>query len=146
MKYNPRDAAQVFQPGDYPAVIEAAIEGASKAGNEMITLKLKVYSGNRYIYVDEYIVNPDGLWRLEKVAKAIGKLTAFKSGEFLANDYVGESLTVTLKIEPGKGDFPDKNRVQAYKPKAAGAASVPVATNGAGVPMHESEESSQIPF
>ena len=141
MKYNPKDASQCFPPGDYQATLDTAVEGESKSsGKEMVTLRWKVYAGNRTFYVEDYIVNPDGIWKFKQIAKALGEEKVFNAGEFVCEDYIGRNVTVTIKIEPGQGDFADKNRVKAYKPKPLG-----VSASGAP-PMHEAEAAADIPF
>lgn len=143
MRYDPKAADRLLPAGDYKATIESAVEGLSKKNNEMITVKLRIYGTSGQFLIDDWITNPDGIWKLKQIAKALGKLDVFDAGEFVVADYVGDSLTVTLKVDKGNDDYPEeKNRVKAYKPKQLGVAT------GGNVPMHESEApaDASIPF
>lgn len=114
MKYDPKEASNCLPPGDYQATIMKAVETASKSGKEMIVIEFKVYGpGNRTIIVDDYILR-EFLWKLKRIATAIGRLNEFNSGEFVPEHYIGCNCTVTLDIEDSP-DFGEQNRVRGCK-------------------------------
>lgn len=125
--YNPKDAdGDTFPIGDYPAVLEKVEEKTSKKGDAMLVVTLRAYNGDRQTFVTDYIVNPSSLWKLKKVAQALGALQIFKDGTFDLDQHLGQNLTITLGIEEAKGDFAEKNTVKGYKAAApAGAFHAP---------------------
>lgn len=112
-RYNPKDAVQCFQPGEYEAAVESVKEKVSKAGNDMLEVVFKVFNGASEQLVWDYISNPKTLFKLKKIARAFGREQEFDAGEFNLEQHVGQVLTVELSIE--SDDFGDKNRVVAYK-------------------------------
>lgn len=117
MRYNPKDAADAAQPGDYEATLTACTEGTSKStGKEMLTLNFTVYA-DRDRPLKDYIVNPDGLWKLKKLAIALGQKAAFDAGTFDPADHLNSNLTVTLKVEESD-EYGDQNKISGYKPLA----------------------------
>lgn len=106
---------QCLPEGEYEASIAKIEEDviSKSSGKEMTIFHFDVYAGNRTVRLKDYIVNPDSLWKLKKIAKAIGKMAQFESGVFKASDYAGETLTVTLKIKSDPG-YDDQNNIVGY--------------------------------
>ena len=114
MKYKPEQAIACLPQGDYEATIERAEEVTSKTNKPMLVISYKVYGPhNRTIEIKDYIVE-EMLWKLKRIATAIGQMDAFNKGEFFAADYVSHNLTLTLTVEENS-DFGDQNRIKAYK-------------------------------
>lgn len=110
MKYNPQDALDCLPEGEYDATIEKAEETTSKAGKEMVVLTYRVY-GSREATVKDYITEK-ALFKLKRVAKAIGQEAAFESGVFKAADYEGRNLRLSLIVKTD--DYGDKNEIRGY--------------------------------
>lgn len=123
MKYNKSDAIGCFPAGVYDATVEAAIETTSKkTGADMLVITFKVYSPNgREQALKDYVVNPTGLWRLKKLAKALGRMEEFDSGVFREEHYVGGNLKLELEVEEDD-QYGDKNRIKAWLPSTTAAA------------------------
>lgn len=125
IKYNPNEAALTWPEGVYKAHIEKMFEKTSKAGNEMIEVIFVCRDRERgEMKVWDYIVIPKGLWKLKKIADAIGKPAAFESGNFNANDYVGENLQLELALDRRVG-YADRNAVAEYLPLQGKRAATP---------------------
>jgi hypothetical protein len=147
-RYNPKDAADAAQPGDYEATLTACTEGTSKSsGSEMLTLTFVVYA-DRERTIKDYIVNPDGLWKLKKLAIALGHKGAFDAGTFDPADHLNSNLMVTLKVEES-AEFGDQNKIGGYKPLARSQAQPQRAAapaRAAAAQTHEPVGDDDIPF
>lgn len=153
-RYNPKAAGDCLPEGTYDATISGVVEKESKSGKPMLVLELTVYGdGGRRKKVTDYISLNDGIWRLKQLAKAVGDMAGFDTGELdWAFGLVDTNIRVDLKIEDGKGDYDDQNRVKKYhpatgEPKAAApaksrAAIAPSTTKDPYEPVSEDE----IPF
>lgn len=112
-RYDP-NATPCLPEGEYEAYIVSAVDTVSKSsGNEMVEMTFRVYHGTSQITIKDWFLFSQP-WKLKKVAKAVGSLASYETGEFNENDYVGKSLTVVLKVEE-QDDFDPQNRVSAYK-------------------------------
>lgn len=127
-QYRPEDAVECMKAGEYDAVLSAVDYKTSKAGNDMAVAAWTVYedSGKERTLKD-YVVNPNTLFRLKQIARAMGKLDSFEAGNFQLEDHIGERIRVKLKVEQQSG-YPDQNKIHAYlesngNPVAAGAVS-----------------------
>lgn len=117
ISYNPKDARQILEPGDYLAELKAVTETVSKAGNDMWVLEWRVPFGGKDFAVKDFIVNPQALWKLEEVARAFGAAAEFDSGDYQPQSSVGQVLTVGLAIrKDATGKYSDQNQVAKYKP------------------------------
>lgn len=113
MKYDP-NATPCLPDGDYEAVLADAEEGRSKAGNDMVIFTWKVYAPNGdVVEIKDYIVDGQP-WKLKRIAKAVGALQSFESGEFDASAYVNKSAMLTLKTK--EDDYGPKNEIKVYQP------------------------------
>lgn len=119
--YNPKDAENVLPAGDYAGVLDTVTQKTSKAGNPMLAVKWIVYHDGGTVELTDYIVNPSSLFKLKKIARAIGKESEFKAGTFDLADHLNSNVTLTLKVESQAG-YDDKNVVRDFKPSATGAA------------------------
>lgn len=113
MRYNPKDAFICLPAGDYEATIHDAEERVSSNNNEMIVFSFMVYRDNTKAIVRDYITE-SMIWKLKKIAKAIGQLEVFEGGVFRPEDYKGRNLTVTLGVEESE-DYGDQNRIRGYQ-------------------------------
>lgn len=124
IKYDPNDAVLCWPEGEYRATLETVEEKTSKADNPMYVLTFQAYNGDDSIFVTEYVVIPKFVWKLKRLASALGVLTMFENGSFDPEAFIGHSLTVELTIEKQEG-FDDKNRIGKYVPKQAGSTTKP---------------------
>lgn len=102
-------------------------------GNEMIQLVLKVYNseGNHRVIID-YLLESIA-YKLRHAADACGLLDKYESGVLSAEDFLGKSGTLKLKVGKPNGDYAAKNEVQDYVTgKRAEVGSAPVAGNPNG--------------
>jgi hypothetical protein len=121
--------ANVWDKGDYDAELISVKDGISKgqktAGQETQTLAIRSYStdGKERTVYDQIIFPsdsdpdaPHSLWKLQSLAKAIGKIDEFKAGTFQAADNIGATFRVSLKVDEQPG-YETRNSVTAYKPR-----------------------------
>lgn len=135
--YNPKDANSVLPEGEYEASILSVKEGTSQnSGAPMLTVTFTVYGEDRTPQLRDWIVNPSTLWKLKKLAEALGKLDEFNGGEWLPEE--GANLRVKLSVEDDP-NYGEQNRITGYladkpsgkprtqrKPAAAGATHTPI--------------------
>jgi len=131
MKFTPKTEEQISKEkllpdGDYPFEIAKAVDKTSKAGNEMIELNIRVFkSDGSFIFVNDYLLE-SMLYKLLHAANACGLTRQYEQGLLVANDFVGKQGYLTLKTDPGKGDFGPKNVVKDYIKSDAAAKPAPV--------------------
>lgn len=144
MRFQPKTEAQLTQEekdrqeavllpkGDYDFEIGTGEKDATdeiskkkpdgSGGNEMIHLKLRVYTGrgDGWKFVDDYLLESMG-WKLRHAAEACGLTPLYESGAIMADDFKGKCGKVTLDIQKGKlkddgsGEkYPDRNSVKDY--------------------------------
>jgi hypothetical protein len=148
--YNSKDASSALPEGKYPASLATCEEGTSKSsGCPMLTLTFKVYTdkgGERTVY--DYIVNPSTLWKMKRLAKALGKDAEFKANTFQPADNIGANLTLELSMEEDD-QYGDKNGVRGYEPSTLGSTSRVSPPKGpvtAGTAGYEPIQEEDIPF
>ena len=118
MRFAPKTEEQLNEEnlipaGNYPFEVVIAEEKQSKAGNDMIALKLRVYHGERALCVNDWLMESMG-FKLRHFCEETGLLDKYEAGTLRADDCDGKSGFVTLKVEPKKGDFAAKNAVKDY--------------------------------
>ena len=118
MKFQPKTEDQLAEEsllpeGVYPFDIINAVDTFSKAGNEMLKIKLMVYGNDGqtphlYDYLLEKIA-----FKLRHFAETTGLLKEYERGELNAAMCSGKCGFCKLAIEPA-GDYPAKNIVKDY--------------------------------
>ena len=99
--------------GIYDAEVLLAEETRSKAGNDMLKIKLAVYRPNGgQEWVWDYIT--DTSYRLGQLMSACGISEQYQKGEVHPDELEGKSFKVTLKVDPARGDFSERNSVGRY--------------------------------
>lgn len=100
-------------------VLEAN-DKVSKAGNDMIELKLKVYRPDGgYIFVNDYLL-ASMEFKLRHSAAAIGALVKYNKGALSADDFTGKSGKLIVGIQKSEDpQYPDKNVVKDYIEKGS---------------------------
>lgn len=139
--YDPSDAKQLWEPGDYQGVIVSVESGHSKrSGKAMLTVQVECYSGDSSQTVTDYIVNPSGIWKLDQIAGAFGESEAFLNRQFDLSRHVGEALMCTLTVEKAsEAKYADKNKISNYR-KLVGMLSKPKSA------QVDDDEDGSVPF
>lgn len=122
MKFAPKTETEVqeagLQPaGDYDFEVAEASDEVSKKDNEMIKLKLRVYSDNGgYFTVFDYLLESIP-YKLRHFAYATGVSPAYEAGTLLARDCDQRTGRCKIAIQPAKDGYPAKNIVRDYLPE-----------------------------
>ncbi len=114
--------ALMLEPGIYEFEILKAEEATSKtSGKPMIKVTLKVFSHNGSTrQVTDYLMEAMA-WKLRHFFGAVGLAKEYDSGELSPEACIGRTGRLSLKVEPGKGDFGPKNSVKDYVEPKEGA-------------------------
>jgi hypothetical protein len=143
MKFRPQteeeasaSTRKVLPAGIYDAEVLLAEETRSKAGNDMMKIKLGVFrpSGSGQAWVWDYITETS--FKLGQIMRASNMEKEYLEGQVEADELVGKCFKVTLAVEPARGDFEERNNVKRY-----GAAAP---KNEAGSSDNEAED--DLPF
>src|SRR5574343_548988 len=137
MKFKPMTedeivSATLLEAGEYPFEVLAASEEISKAGNEMIRIKLAVFGpDSKQAHVYDYLMEKMA-FKLRHFCETTGLLARYEAGTLSELDCEGKTGMVKLSIEAGNGTYNAKNVVKDYvKPEVP--LTKPAATSGAGV-------------
>jgi hypothetical protein len=99
--------------GIYDAEVLLAEETRSKAGNDMLKIKLAVYRPNGgQEWVWDYIT--DTSYRLGQLMTACGLSEQYLKGQVHPDELEGKSFKVTLKVDPARGEYSERNSVGRY--------------------------------
>lgn len=135
IEYNPKDATQCWDAGEYDAVLVKVEDSVSKrkpdgsGGNPMQVWTFRAYHPDgREQLVTEYVVVPAATFKIKQLAGALGRGPDFTTGQFQAEDHINANVILVLTVEQQEG-YDDKNRVAKYLP--AGGTS-PARTPDAG--------------
>jgi hypothetical protein len=134
IQYDHKDAVMVWPAGDYPACLVACVEKQSKAGNDMYEMVFSVFNGESERRIIDYIVFPTFVWKLKRLAKALGHLDRFEADTFDPRSHMDANLVVELDVRTQEG-FDDKNTIRSYKP-----------TNGKTATTDDDDGPSDLPF
>lgn len=121
-------SSQLLEPGTYPFEVMGASEEISKAGNQMIKLKINVFGPDgQNAHVFDYLMEKMA-FKLRHFCEATGLLAKYEAGTLSELDCEGKSGFVKIKIDPANGQYSAKNSVADYvKPDGAPAGSQEVA-------------------
>lgn len=112
-------AMSLITPGIYSFEVIEATNKLSKAGNEMIQLKLKVWDDNgRERIIFDYLLESMA-YKLKHFCETTGLLGKYEMGVIDETDCLGKSGLVDIIIQKGskKTDgslYPDRNSVKDY--------------------------------
>ena len=110
----------------------------SKAGNDMIAVKLRVWHGEREAHVYDYLMATMG-FKLLHFCEASGLTDRYASGGLDASDCQRKTGRAVIGLEPASGNYSAKNVVRDYvghretKVVKVGASAPPAPTNRAAV-------------
>jgi hypothetical protein len=120
MKFKPQSEEEAaaaerktLPAGIYDAEVLEVVETRSKAGNDMLKIKLGVFrpqGGHDWVY--DYIT--DTSYRLAQLMTACGMSEQYQKGEVDADEIQGKCFQVTLKVDPARGDYSERNSVGRY--------------------------------
>lgn len=150
MKTTPKTEKEIYEArllpkGWYPFTINDATEKTSRAGNEMIEVNVRVYRGEGFSFVKDYLMDTEfGAGKLRHISETCGVLVEYESGNLNADDLKGKEGFCKIAIKVDKdGKFPDQNNIQDYAPEIPGKKEV--AEAGAVKSGDEASED-DIPF
>lgn len=107
MRADPKDVqGRNIPEGDYPFIVVEAIEKISKAGNDLINLKMQFeIGGEKPLTVFDCIVDtPTAAWKGSQFAAATGMLTADGGAiEFVAQHCIGRTGKAHLLKDTASG-------------------------------------------
>lgn len=119
MRFSPKSEAEISEgnllpAGTYPFQVLEATDKQSKAGNDMIALKLGIEDSNgsqRAVF--DYLLEAME-YKLRHFAEAVGLLKAYEKGELHAEMLVGLSGECRIAIKAASGGYDPKNEVKDY--------------------------------
>ena len=118
MKFTPMTEAEIvsaslLEAGEYPFEVLAASEEISKAGNEMIRVKLAVFGPNgQQAHVYDYLMEKMA-FKLRHFCETTGLIAKYEAGTLGELDCAGKTGRVKLAVEPANGKYDAKNVVKA---------------------------------
>jgi len=118
---DPRKLAAIglLLPGEYDFEVIGAENARSKAGNEMLKVKLTIFNGDRKSTLFDYLVfSENGMNKVYGFCLATGIEEKYHNGELNVNDVLNRCGKVFVKIDDKDPDYEPKNAVGRYvKPK-----------------------------
>jgi hypothetical protein len=102
----------LLTPGEYDAEVYEAQEKTSKAGNEMIELKFKVYHPGGTVLLRDWLLDsvPD---KLKRFCEAAGLIDLYDAGELTADGCEGVSVRVNVKMKSDP-QYGEQNAIGGY--------------------------------
>jgi len=124
MNFTPKTEDQLarerlLSAGEYPFSIMEAQDTTSKAGNDMIKVKLRIFADDgseRHVY--DYLLESMGE-KLLAFCKSVGLEDEYMTGSLRADMCDGREGFVKLEIEPASKGFNSKNSVATYVPRGS---------------------------
>lgn len=119
MKFAPKSKEELkrmnlLAPGWYDFEVMAAVDKTSKAGNEMIEAKLRVFRPNGgEAHIFDYLMEamPDKLYDF---CESVGLVDKYQAGTLSADDCVGRAAKVKIAVDDKNDDYPAKNVAKGY--------------------------------
>lgn len=117
MRFVPKteeECSNLLVEGTYPFEILEAEDTQSKAGNDMLKLKLGIDDGNGSQHgIIDYLVEAVA-FKLRHLADTVGLLKEYERGELKADMLVGRAGQCKIVVTPAKDNFAAKNSVRDY--------------------------------
>jgi hypothetical protein len=120
--------SSLLEAGVYPFEVLTAEDTVSKAGNEMIKIKLVVYGNDgQQAHVYDYLMahSEKVMFKLRHFCEMAGLIAAYEAGTLDALQCFGKQGYVKIAIRNGDAQFGPKNEVKDYVVKADKAPSTP---------------------
>lgn len=124
MKVTPKTEKEIVElnllpNGWYPFTIGEAEEKTSKAGNDMIALNVKVYKGEGFVFIRDFLMDTEfGAGKLRHCADTCGALADYEGGTLAAELLLDREGFVKIGVEKGKNGYSDKNKIIDYAKEA----------------------------
>lgn len=142
MKYTSQNAdnpARFVPNGDYLVTVIEASETVSKAGDEMIKLKLEVEEHGVNLY-DYLVATEASFWKIDTFRKSIGERVAEgEEVELVASDLEGRQGYARLRVEEYQGK--KSNKVELWITDRSIGAAISRST-----PTTQQPEDDDVPF
>ena len=120
MQFQPKseeDCKRTFEPipkGEYEFEVLESTDEVSKNGNEMIKINLAIYNGAKVVCrVFDYLL-PKMEAKLRHACDSCGLLDRYQAGNIQAQDFIGRTGKVKIKIGKETPEYPAKNEVEDY--------------------------------
>jgi hypothetical protein len=109
-------AMNLRDPGEYDFEVVEAIETRSKAGNEMVELKVRMDTPDgRNFTIFDYLVSTEGMaYKVRHFAEATGLLAEYEKGDMAAEYMLGRTGKCKVVVQPAEGQYSAKNIVTDY--------------------------------
>ena len=141
---------KLLKPGIYDFEVMRAEETTSRAGNAMIKLKVRVFHDGGEAHLYDYLVSTQ-VEKLCAFCDAVGLSKEYDAGDVNSDDMEGRSGRAKIGIEDekpkddGDGNWPAKNKIKDYLPKAEGEGGRKV-EKPEPTPAEKAAEDDEIPF
>jgi hypothetical protein len=128
MQYDPKDASSAIPAGVYEAtvtnIVERKDDGSDmkdKNGYDMMRVSFDVYVGDATRKLSQYFsAGPSALWRVKKMAEAVGLSEKFKAGKLVPGDFLDKNLRLTLAVKDDP-KYGEQNEIKVFEPTAVGS-------------------------
>lgn len=117
--------ANLWAVGVYDFEVMDAEDTTSKSsGNDMIKLKIKIFSATSEMTVYDYLLSTaNAAFKVRHFAEATGMLAQYERGDMPAHDMIGKTGQCKVGISKDKsGQYPDKNGIMDYVKSASAPA------------------------
>jgi hypothetical protein len=151
MKFTPKTEDQLREESLMPAgtydfeVVEASNE-KSKKGNDMIKVKLQLWDRNgdtRFLY--DYLMEAM-MFKLLHFCEATGLSQMFQAGNLSAENCLGRTGKVKIKVGEAQNGYAPKNEVKDYVSPQAGQGMAARAASAAPVASNAPADTDDVPF
>ena len=112
-EYDPKEADTTLPAGAYEAELLSAEPSISGNGKSMLTVTWRIIWDDRQHNLKDRIVRPATVFKLKKIAEALGADADFDAGIFDLETHLGAIVRLTLNVKNDK-NFGDQNNVMAY--------------------------------
>jgi hypothetical protein len=122
--------------GWYDFEVMGAEEKTSKAGNEMIALKLRVFNprgGEKHVY--DYLLESNAI-KMFDFCESVGLLDKYEAGTLTAEDCLLRAARVKIATDSKNPQYAPKNVVKAYA----------VVQSGSTTPAPSEPDDDDVPF
>lgn len=141
------DVRALWPRGTYDFEVTEYSDEVSKAGNDMIKLRLRVFhpdGGTRTIF--DYLM-PQFDAKLRHACDCMGVSDRYKKGQLEAADFDGGSGKLILYVKKGQNGYADQNAVADYvKPEGAPGLAARPAKNVTSKVDQSTDLDDEIPF
>lgn len=150
MRFTPKTETEVassglWPKGEYDFEVVEAVDGESKAGNDMTTLRMFIFNdnGEKRTVFDYLVATEGGMFKVRHFAEATGLMRQYEAGQMDADDMMGRTGRCKVAIIKDKaGQYPDKNGVVDYVKREEKPSSRPAPSRQ----MAKADLDDEIPF